>query len=167
MWVVKTKGESYYVEHVECTVPWSTKETPDNSHTKGSIKIKDCLLQIDDDNVATIRKLTSSDKLRLVKRDAIRIITSSGAKLKNILLTKNIKHSNIQTFGGGCSTQWYVCDILVPSHYTMLSLLLPGVRQLMPNEGYYKMYDNKDGYALDINEVFEDDEDEDGDWFDN
>ena len=44
MWVIKAKGESYYVEHVDCMVNWSTKETPDNSHTKGSIKIKDCLL---------------------------------------------------------------------------------------------------------------------------
>ena len=47
MWVLKTHGESYYVNHVDCEIPWSTKETPDNSHTKGSIKVKDCLLKID------------------------------------------------------------------------------------------------------------------------
>ena len=49
MWVLKTKGESYYVNHVDCNMPWSTKETPDNSHTKGSLKVKDCLLVIDDE----------------------------------------------------------------------------------------------------------------------
>ena len=48
MWVLKTKGESYYVHHVDCNMSWSTKETPDNSHTKGSLKVKDCLLVIDD-----------------------------------------------------------------------------------------------------------------------
>ena len=40
MWVLKIKGETYYVNHVECNVSWSTKETPNNDKTKGSIKIK-------------------------------------------------------------------------------------------------------------------------------
>jgi hypothetical protein len=47
MWVLKVKGESYYVNHVECDAPWSTKETPDNPHTKGSIKIKNVDISID------------------------------------------------------------------------------------------------------------------------
>ena len=81
--------------------------------------------------------------------------------MKNILLTKNIKHSKIQTFGGGCSTTWYVCDILVPSHFTMLSLMLPNVRQLMANENYYKWYDNKDGYEMDLFADEDDDDEED------
>ena len=65
MWVLKTHGESFYVNHVNCEMPWSTKETPDNSHTKGSLKIKECLLTIDDNNEATISKLTIFDKVRL------------------------------------------------------------------------------------------------------
>lgn len=41
MWVLKIKGKTYYVEHVDFKgVDFSTKETPDNSHTKGSIKCK-------------------------------------------------------------------------------------------------------------------------------
>jgi hypothetical protein len=40
MWVLKAKGNTYYVKHVESIVGWSTKETPDNPHTKGSIKFK-------------------------------------------------------------------------------------------------------------------------------
>ena len=42
MWVIKTKGQTYYVHHgnVEKGVGFSTKETPDNEHTKGSIKLK-------------------------------------------------------------------------------------------------------------------------------
>ena len=42
MWVIKVKGESHYVSHVvvKPNVGFSTKESPDNSHTKGSIKIK-------------------------------------------------------------------------------------------------------------------------------
>jgi len=46
MWVLKTKGKTYYVNHVEADCKWSTKETPDNDHTKGSIKFKDCYLTI-------------------------------------------------------------------------------------------------------------------------
>ena len=42
MWVIKTKGESYYVNHVEVLagVGFNTKETPNNPHTRGSIRLK-------------------------------------------------------------------------------------------------------------------------------
>lgn len=42
MWVVKVKGETHYVNHVdiESGIGFSTKETPDNPHTKGSLKFK-------------------------------------------------------------------------------------------------------------------------------
>lgn len=42
MWVLKIKGESHYVSHVvvEPGVGLSTKETPDNPHTKGALKFK-------------------------------------------------------------------------------------------------------------------------------
>jgi len=42
MWVIKVKGNTYYVDHVdvESGVGFSTKETPDNVHTKGSLKFK-------------------------------------------------------------------------------------------------------------------------------
>ena len=42
MWVLKIKGETHYVSHVtvEPGVGFCTKETPDNPHTKGAIKIK-------------------------------------------------------------------------------------------------------------------------------
>lgn len=56
MWVLKTKGKTYYVDHVDCNKSWSTKETPDNPSTKGSLKIKDCVLTIND-GVATISKV--------------------------------------------------------------------------------------------------------------
>jgi len=67
MWVLKTKGESFYVSHVDCNVPWSTKETPDNPHTKGAIKVKDCLLVIDSENTATLSQLSQEDRERLKK----------------------------------------------------------------------------------------------------
>lgn len=42
MWVIKVKGQSYYVNHidVDAGIGFSTKETPDNPHTKGSLKFK-------------------------------------------------------------------------------------------------------------------------------
>jgi len=51
MWVIKTKGETYYVHHVNVDkgVGFSTKETPDNLSTKGSIKIKGKLEFITED----------------------------------------------------------------------------------------------------------------------
>lgn len=41
MWVVKCRGQTHYVRHVDFDVgKFSTKETPDNPHTKGSLKFK-------------------------------------------------------------------------------------------------------------------------------
>lgn len=40
MWVIKHKGQTHYVDHVTSHVGFSTKETLDNPHTKGSIKFK-------------------------------------------------------------------------------------------------------------------------------
>lgn len=41
-WVIKYKGETHYVNHLDVmnNVQWSTKETPNNEHTKGSLKFK-------------------------------------------------------------------------------------------------------------------------------
>lgn len=54
MWVLKTKGQTHYVNHVVATTGWCTKETSDNSHTKGSLKFKNVDVIIDENNEATI-----------------------------------------------------------------------------------------------------------------
>lgn len=58
MWVIKVKGETHYVNHVdvESGVGFSTKETPMNQHTKGSIKFKGRieLKQLDNGVIARI-----------------------------------------------------------------------------------------------------------------
>jgi hypothetical protein len=41
MWVVKAKGQTYYVNHVDMDSGIGfNKETPDNPSTKGSLKFK-------------------------------------------------------------------------------------------------------------------------------
>lgn len=57
-WILKAKGETYYVTHVCAFVPWSTKETPSNPHTKGSIKLKHANLEINENNEAIISPCT-------------------------------------------------------------------------------------------------------------
>lgn len=54
MWIVKAKGKTFYVNHVDCQVPWSTKEQPENASTKGAIRIKRGDITIDADGVCTI-----------------------------------------------------------------------------------------------------------------
>jgi hypothetical protein len=58
MWTLKHKGSTHYVHHidVEPGVGFSTKETPDNPHTKGSLKIKGKLRieEIDSQVIATV-----------------------------------------------------------------------------------------------------------------
>jgi hypothetical protein len=148
MWVLKFHGETYYVNHVECNVPWSTKETPDNPSTKGSIKVKNCLLQIDENNEARISPITDVDKARIrnAKKGITRVTISGwgGNKLRELLKEKKIKHGPIKTIGGACTTTFYVTDIYNESDVTYLALMLTDTdfRKLMPNEGYYRMYDD-------------------------
>jgi len=42
MWVIKHMGLTHYVNHIDVSpgVGFSTKETPENPHTKGSIKFR-------------------------------------------------------------------------------------------------------------------------------
>lgn len=43
MWVLKIRGQTYYINHVKFNnVSFETKETPQSVHTKGSLKIKGC-----------------------------------------------------------------------------------------------------------------------------
>jgi hypothetical protein len=57
MWVLKTKGKTFYVHHVNALCPWSTRETPDNDATKGSIRLRNCSLDIDAQGVATLKAI--------------------------------------------------------------------------------------------------------------
>lgn len=54
MWTLKAKGRSYYLNHIDCTAPWTTRETPDNPSTKGSLRIRRGTISIDAEGVATI-----------------------------------------------------------------------------------------------------------------
>lgn len=49
-WTVKHKGVTYYVNHLVSTVGFSTKETPDNTMTKGALQFKGTLLIVNEDN---------------------------------------------------------------------------------------------------------------------
>ena len=57
MWVVKCRGDTYYVNHVDVSpgVGFSTKETPENTHTKGSIKFKAQLIIEEENNSKTAK----------------------------------------------------------------------------------------------------------------
>ena len=174
MWVLKFHGETLYVNHVTCEVPWSTKETGENPHTKGSIKVKSCLLQIDDENCATISQLTLVDKFRLrnQKLGYTRIIVKEGQdywKLQEKIKQQNVRYGPFKRIGGACSSTFYVTDIFDQSQFTMLALSMVNTtfRVLMPNEGYYKWYDDpkyKDQKFIDEDEAYYgDDENEDED----
>ena len=162
MWVLKFHGETYYVEHVTCEIPWSTKETRDNPHTKGSIKVKDCLLTIDGENSATITRLTATDKARIrnQKLGITRVIVQEGRdffKFQEKLKQQNIKHGPIKSIRGGCSSTFYITDIIDKSQFTMLALSMTdtSLRALMPNESYYKWYDDPKNEGKD--EIWEED----------
>jgi|GEM_PF-1993601 len=138
MWVVKTKGKTYYVDHVEANIPWSTKETPDNEHTKGSIKFKNCLCTIDEFNCATISELTEEDKFRLSAKERPIIVMTEGRDIRP--LVQNLGHYDILVISGACTTTKYVVQLKKESDLTYLSLQFNGYRVLNENEMYYKRY---------------------------
>ena len=163
MWVLKTKGESYYVNHVDCNMPWSTKETPDNSHTKGSLKVKDCLLVIDDENNASLSILTPHDKIRIHNeaKGITRIVCGWHGKkaVEDAIKQSKIKHGPFKQVGGACGNQYFVTDIYNKAELAFLTISAgDSFRILMSNEALYKSYDDPNHNP---NWYWEDEEDED------
>lgn len=165
MWVIKARGESYYVDHVDCEIPWSTKETPDNSHTKGSIKVKNVHLVIDENNHAHLRELTPEVKRRLENPETvIRVISRWGDALHKAL--ENLEHGPVKTIGGACSTTFYIVEFNNEDEYMLFKLAFdkPDLRELKPNEDYYKLYErfkNQEEEFIDEDMIDDDDDDED------
>lgn len=143
MWVLKFHGKTFYVNHVDCNVPWSTKETPENSHTKGSIKVKEVLLTIDSENNAKITNLTIFDKIRLrnQKLGITRIMFSPNSEIHIALKNNEFKHSPFKFISGACTSTFIVCDLLNNKEATMATLKYDKFRVLQPNESYYQQYD--------------------------
>ena len=153
MWVLKFHGETYYVNHVECNVPWSTKETPDNSHTKGSIKVKDTLVSIDDDNNASLKPLTVFDKIRLrnQKLGITRVMFSPNSDIHKALKNREFKHSPFKTIRGACASTFVICDLLEKEEVMLASLKYTNnFRILQPNESYYREYDDTKGAVIPV-----------------
>ena len=155
MWVLKSHGETFYVNHVECNVPWSTKETPDNPSTKGSIKVKNVLLTIDPDNNANLTKLTVFDKVRLrnQKMGITRIMFLPHSDLHKDLLENKLKHGPMKRITAPCTTAYIVCDLLDKAEATFATLKYDSFRVLQPNDSYYQRYDeNKDYISPDYSD---------------
>ena len=150
MWSIKAKGKTFYVHHVNCNLPWTTKETPDNPHTKGSIKIHDCVLAIDQDNCATIRQPSASDRIRLAKSGdwPIRLLLSlnTAQVFAERAHQLGIEHGELKRMTGGCGTVWHVTEIWQEEDLTALVLSFPayGLRRLAENEIYYTQYDSQE-----------------------
>ena len=152
MWVLKFHGETLYVNHVDCSIPWSTKETPDNSHTKGSIKVKNALLRIDDENNATLSELTLIDKFRLrnQKLGITRIMFSPNGDMHNALLANEYKHGPLKHIVGRCSSGYVICDLLDKKQVMMAQIKYDDWREVKPNESYYQQYDDIKGDSIPV-----------------
>ena len=150
MWVLKSHGVTFYVNHVDAEVAWTTKETPDNNHTKGSLKFKKCKLTIDDNNCAKLSKLSLLDiTLPHPKIVHARIISSFDSEFHNALMNKEFEHSKIKNVEGTCGTDYIVCDLLDKDE-VLIALLKYGrsFRVMAANEAYYRKYDEKGSYIV-------------------
>lgn len=160
MWVIKAHGVTFYVNHVSAEIPWSTKETPDNPSTKGSIKFKKCKLSIDADNCATLTNLGIFDHNLPQPKNSTRIIARDGSSFHFALANNEFKHSKIKTVEGACSTEFIICDLTDKDEVLIAGLKFAGqFRILSPNEPYYQEYDLTNDY---IREIYSDEEDNDG-----
>ena len=153
MWVLKFHGETLYVNHVDAQLHWTTKETPDNAHTKGSLKFKNALLRINDENEATLTELTIYDKFRLrnQKLGITRIMFRPTTGIHKGLLKNEYKHSPFKTVHGRCSSAFIICDLLNRVDATMAALKYTDqFRIVQPNESYYTEYDNIKGDEIPV-----------------
>ena len=155
MWVVKAHGVTFYVNHVTADMPWSTKETPGNEKTKGSIKFKRCKLTIDPDNNATISRLGIADAwLRHPERRAGRIIFPYGGKMHRALSEGEFEHSKFKNVEGSCGSSFIICDLRDERELTFAGIKYATYfRILAANEHYYQAYDSD-------NTIWEQDEEE-------
>jgi len=165
MWVIKTGGKTFYVDHVDCKMSWSTKETPENSHTKGSLKFQRALLTIDDNNHATLAELRPGDleRIRAMKRSYARIIiTSRFQEISDWLKDNLIKHGPIKTVTGGCGSRFQLCDIKKKDDIVLMSLVFGNAyRILQPNEVYFRAYEDPELLSrLDADEYYDGDDDD-------
>lgn len=146
-WVVKAHGVTFYVNHVTADIPWSTKETPGNEKTKGSIKFKRCKLTIDtEDNTATISRLGIADAwLKHPERRAGRILFSYGGRMHRALSEGEFEHSAFKDVEGSCGSSFIICDLLDERELTFAGIKYTGAfRILAPNEHYYQAYDSNE-----------------------
>lgn len=158
MWVIKSHGVTFYVNHVEADLAWTTKETPDNTHTKGSLKFRNCKLIINDDNTATITQLGLLDLNLPHPRIIHRAIFRSGTRFHQALKDGEFSHSEFKYVSGGCGTSWVICDLLVDQESTLATIKYASdFRFLSPNEAYYKAYNQK-GVWLDEDDDYDDDD---------
>ena len=125
-------------------MPWSTKETPGNEKTKGSIKFKKCKLTIDPDNNATISRLGIADAwLKHPERRAGRILFSYGGRMHRALSEGEFEHSAFKDVEGSCGSSFIICDLLDERELTFAGIKYTGAfRILAPNEHYYQAYDS-------------------------
>jgi hypothetical protein len=153
MWVLKFHGETLYVNHVDAQLPWTTKETPDNEHTKGSLKFKNALLRVDENNDATLTELTLIDKYRLrnQKLGITRVMFSPGNDFHKALQKNEYKHSPFKTIRGACASSFIICDLLNKADVTLAGLKYTNkFRIVKPNEGYFTDYDDIKGTNIPV-----------------
>jgi hypothetical protein len=162
MWVLKTKGKTYMVNHVDSTLPWSTKETSENPHTKGSIKFKNALVTIDDSNSASLSPLTLKDVARLKTKEYTRILIMGKSLVMDFINLHGIRHTPLKEISGRCGSTFNVCDIQKPGDITSMQLGISSgnipynnfFRILQENEPYYKVYTD-DSYMKDLDPDFD------------
>ena len=146
-WTIKTRGETLYVNHVTSNIPWTTKETPDNNHTKGSIKLKKAILKISDLNEAEISLATDADvsRLKALAKGYVRIMwaPSNHATVTKYLKIQEIGHTPIKSLEGSCGRYYYVTDIKSNDDVVAMELAIHGsFWRLSPNAIHYRAYDD-------------------------
>ena len=159
MWCIKSHGVTFYVNHVTAELPWTTKETPDNTSTKGSIKFKDCKLTIDRDNTATLTKLGLLDRKLPHPFIANRVIAGRNSQFYIALKNDEFQHSEIKYVSGGCGSSFVICDLLDKDEALIAALKYAGqFRMLVPNERYYFDYATTDVIYEEDDDYYEEDD---------
>lgn len=145
-WVLKFQGQTHYVNHVTAEIAWTTRETPDNSHTKGSIRFQKCQVQIDDQNHARIQPW-DPNYVNPHYPLLVEIHTRWRDHLSQALTDMGAPPSEFRRILGGCGRDFSLTEITDISWMSLLTLRLgviqgqpTGFRQLRVTDPHYQSW---------------------------
>lgn len=150
MWVIKTRGKTFYLEHISFQgIDFETKETPDNDHTKGSLKFKDVIFSMDHNKQGLITyadpdSMSKANAWRMTHEGKIVLELDEPNEVKAAMKKNGIKHGPFTEVEGSCGSTFQYTYVTKPEDVTLLALSCPDAFEVVEPGSYgFQRYASK------------------------